>query len=82
MAALYADRTEREQFVGRGRELLDGAWDRLMQFETRHFTRPVALVLQQGYLETYLKAVCWNVPRIGEAGDSTLGILRTSVPRR
>lgn len=54
MAAVYTGGAERERFIERGGELLDGAWERLMQFDTRTCTRPLALVLQQGYLETYL----------------------------
>ena len=34
--------------------MLDQAWDRLMRFPTRAYTRPLALVLQQGYIETWL----------------------------
>ena len=53
MAAEYAEADERAAFRERGQQILNRAWQSLMSFETRTFTRPLALVLQQGYLETY-----------------------------
>lgn len=54
-AALHTDQQEAERFCSKGEELLERAWQSLMSFGTRTFTRPVTLVLQQGYLETFLK---------------------------
>jgi hypothetical protein len=54
MAARYTKPDEAERFRNRGREILDRAWQSLLSFPTRACTRPLALVLQQGYIETYL----------------------------
>jgi hypothetical protein len=56
MAARQAEPLEAEHFRSRGRQILDRAWQSLLSFPSRRYTRPVALVLQQGYLETYLNA--------------------------
>jgi len=54
MAARIAAQEERDKFRDRGMEILDRGWASLMSFESRCCTRPLALVLQQGYLEAYL----------------------------
>jgi hypothetical protein len=56
MAARYAPALEAKLWQERGKTLLDRAWQSLVSFETRGCTRPVALVLQQGYLETSLQS--------------------------
>jgi len=56
MAAQYANREEGAHFRSRGTEILDRGWQSLMSFDSRCCTRPLALVLQQGYLEVFLKA--------------------------
>jgi hypothetical protein len=56
MAARYASASEAKLWQVRGKELLDRAWQSLISFDTRGCTRPVALVLQQGYLETSLQS--------------------------
>ncbi|WP_425616594.1 hypothetical protein NA78x_000243 [Anatilimnocola sp. NA78] len=56
-AALLATPQEADRFRARGQELLERAWRSLLSFDTRTCTRPVALVLQQGYLETSLRAM-------------------------
>ncbi len=54
MLARYAPADERERFRNKGTELLERAWQSLLSFDSRTCTRPLALVLQQGYLETCL----------------------------
>lgn len=54
MAARHAPPEDREHFRNKGTELLERAWQSLSTFESRICTRPLALVLQQGYLETFL----------------------------
>lgn len=56
-AARLTEGAEAALFRERGTGILDNAWDSLSSFDTRYFTRPLALVLQQGYLETYLRAL-------------------------
>ncbi len=57
MAARYADDdAQRKLFCRRGHEILDRAWEMLMSFETRAATRPLAIVLQQGYIEMWLSS--------------------------
>ncbi len=41
------------RLMARARELLDVSWNSLHAFPTRFFTRPVAIVLQQCYIEMY-----------------------------
>ena len=55
MAARYASPGEAMEWRCRADEILDRAWQSLMSFETRTCTRPLALVLQQGHLETSLR---------------------------
>jgi hypothetical protein len=62
MAARLAAVREADCFRNRGLEILDRAWQSLVSFESCHFTRPTAIVLQQVYLESYLRA--------NAAGDS------------
>lgn len=54
LAARHAAADEADRFLEAGRRLADGAWRQLIEFPTRTFTRPAALVLQQGYIETFL----------------------------
>lgn len=54
-AGLEVDGARADKLRQRGTELIDRAWAALMTHETRHHTRPVALVLQQTYIETYLR---------------------------
>jgi hypothetical protein len=46
---------QRDTLRRRGEEILTGAWQRLFQFSTRDYTRPLALALQQGYVELGLR---------------------------
>lgn len=55
MAARYAEVAEANAFQDRANKILERAWQELMKFESRVCTRPLALVLQQGYLETSLR---------------------------
>ena len=74
LAAQYADEHERDAFELRARGILDRAWESLMSFETRNYTRPLAVVLQQGYLETFFSAddeMCERPP--GVNGELDLG---------
>ena len=55
-AARYAeDESERDLFQRQADRILDWAWRDLMVFATRACTRPLALALQQGYLEAYAR---------------------------
>jgi len=55
-ASQFVDAMQGERLRRRGEEMLDRAWSTLMGFESRCCTRPMALVLQQAYIETYLDA--------------------------
>ncbi len=68
MAARIAAQNERGEFRDRGMEILDRGWSSLMSFESRCCTRPLALVLQQGYLETYLSGETPRSPREHDGG--------------
>ena len=69
-AAEHAEDAEATRFRDRAGAILDGAWQRLMSFETRNTTRPLALVLQQGYLETFFQSFdpnpIWKYPSPAE----------------
>ena len=61
LAARYAeDQSERELFLRQADRILDWAWRDLMVFATRACTRPLALALQQGYLEAYARSSLGN----------------------
>ena len=53
MIARFAMGASRNQMVQRGRDLLDRAWQDLLNYPTRDAARPLAIVLQQGYLEQF-----------------------------
>lgn len=71
MAARYAEPGEHARFRRRGYAILDRAWTSLMSFDSRSYTRPLALVMQQGYLETFLDADFGNPD--SAAGDGARG---------
>ncbi|MFM9068207.1 MAG: hypothetical protein ACKOUR_12855 [Planctomycetota bacterium] len=50
-AAHWAVGAERTRLWTRGQQLLDQAWTQLMEFPSRSFSRPSALVLSQCYIE-------------------------------
>ena len=84
MAARHATGSETKEFVIRGREILNQAWQCLASFSTCHCTRPVALALQQGYLETYLVSpeeaeICTTEP---SAADRDFGQPSSFVPQK
>ncbi|MCE9552273.1 MAG: hypothetical protein K8T91_02715 [Planctomycetes bacterium] len=54
MAARLAQSEERIRFRQRGQYFLDRGWKALLAFPTRAYTRPLALVLGQGYIEAAL----------------------------
>ncbi len=56
MAACLCEGNDCRVLRCRGAELLDGAWQRLMAFPTRNYTRPLILALQQGYIEGCLRS--------------------------
>ena len=68
-AALCRDESRRARMRERGRTILDSAWRSLMGSETRLHTRPIAIVLQQGYVESYFRG---GDRRLGAAGDPAL----------
>ncbi|MCP4189071.1 MAG: hypothetical protein GY768_00430 [Planctomycetaceae bacterium] len=55
MAAFIADQSEAKLFKSRGDQILESAWSSLTNFPTATNTRTLVLLLQQGYIETYLK---------------------------
>jgi hypothetical protein len=55
MAARYSAGDEAARFRQRGCEMLDRAWQSLLSFESRRTTRPVAVAMQQGILESCLR---------------------------
>jgi hypothetical protein len=69
MAARLADEEEACLFRRRGSEILDEAWRRLLEFDSYMCTRAVAIVLQQGYLETWLKGMESTHHRVGLTYD-------------
>lgn len=54
-AQLATSMKQSRLFRRRGEELLDSAWQQLMAFPTRACTRPLGIVLQQGYIEAKLR---------------------------
>jgi len=66
MAAQFASSDEVEDFQARGRAILDEAWRRLQSFESRTSTRAIAIILQQGYLETYFRSQPGGIVQAGE----------------
>ncbi|MBI3466168.1 MAG: hypothetical protein HY000_24405 [Planctomycetes bacterium] len=71
MAAMYAAPEERRRFRIRGQEILDRAWNSLMSFDSHRYTRPLALVLQQGYIETCLTSDIPESATAAEHADET-----------
>jgi len=69
MAARFAAPNERAQFRRRGSEIIDRSWTSLMSFDSRCCARPVALVLQQGYLETFMSAEPYPADSAHISGD-------------
>ena len=53
-AASWAVGTDRTRFWNRGQQLLDKAWQQLMSYPSRAYSRPSALVLSQCYIERSL----------------------------
>jgi hypothetical protein len=63
MAALHTcDAAERSRFQTRADEIHNRAWNSLLGFETRHFTRPTVLALQLGLAEADLRERLTNGP--------------------
>jgi hypothetical protein len=52
-ASQYVDASRGAQFKDRAQSIMTRAWQTLMSFQTRCCTRPLALVLQQGYVESF-----------------------------
>lgn len=67
MAARLAEPDERQTFQQRGMYFLDRAWETLLSFPTRAYTRPLALVLTQGYIEAALRDSTAPLPHISIA---------------
>jgi hypothetical protein len=57
MASQYVDAAQCERLRRRGQEMMDRAWKTLITFDSRCCTRPLALVLQQGYVEACLTSM-------------------------
>lgn len=85
MAAGHAaELSEAEAFRKRGMEILDQAWNQLLSHPSHTATRPLVLVLQQGYLETYYRALVAGSQRTQEETDDRvqLGQPRPFVPQQ
>jgi hypothetical protein len=52
-AAQFVDEKKADRFRQRAQTIIDRAWQRLMGFDSRSCTRPMALFLQQGFIEQY-----------------------------
>ena len=77
MVARLARGPRAEALESKAQEILDRSWRTLLSFESRDFTRPLALVLQQGYLETFFSSEL-TTPLEGnfaEAGGDDFGEL-------
>ncbi len=55
-AGEYCDGALQRKLRARGKDILDQAWDSLLSFETHSYARPLAIALQQGYVESYLQS--------------------------
>jgi hypothetical protein len=55
-ASQYCDGELSARFRRRGKSMMDRAWQSLLTFGSRSYTRPLALVLQQGFIETYFSS--------------------------
>jgi hypothetical protein len=62
-AAQFVDANRASQYRQRGQAILTRAWQKLMSFESRSYTRPQAIGLQQGYIEKHFSAVPPRLPR-------------------
>jgi hypothetical protein len=65
MAASFADGTLRSQFVQRGKELADRAWQDLLSFPSRHVARAVAIMMTEGTRDQFFRVhelVCVACP--------------------
>ena len=51
---LFADSEMQSALQHKGRGILDAAWKQLIAFSTRGYTRPIAIALQQSYIEQFL----------------------------
>lgn len=79
MAARYAAPREATAFHARGMSILNRAWETLLRFESRACTRSLAIVLQQGYLESYLRTTHESV---WEDGDCSFGSAASFVSQK
>jgi hypothetical protein len=69
----YARGPQNERLKVRAKAIQDRAWTTLMNFTGRSFTRPIALVLQQGYIEAFFSTdttisdepLCSTMPAVG-----------------
>jgi hypothetical protein len=52
-ASQFANANDCERYRRHGEQWMERAWHTLMSFESRFFTRPMAIVLQQSYIESY-----------------------------
>jgi hypothetical protein len=52
-AAPFVDAETSDRFRRSGKAILNRAWEKLMSFESSNTTRPLAIALQQGYIETF-----------------------------
>ncbi|MGB5160107.1 MAG: hypothetical protein WBQ27_03175 [Thermoanaerobaculia bacterium] len=86
MVARYASSTERDRFSMKGLEILTRGWQTLLSFDSRHFTRPLALALQQGSMESCLAVDQLPSDEVetagGSNGDTSFGPISQFVDQR
>jgi hypothetical protein len=52
-ASQYVDAARSERYYDRGQAITKRAWETFLSFESRGFTRPLALILQQAYIDDF-----------------------------
>jgi len=56
-AARHVDPELAQVFLARAGELSDRAWEDLFRFPTRHYTRPIAIVMREGAWDAWFRSV-------------------------
>jgi hypothetical protein len=56
-AARHVDPESAQVFLARAEQLSDRAWEDLLRFPTRHYTRPVAIAMREGAWDAWFRSV-------------------------
>jgi hypothetical protein len=67
MASQWSDTLQGDRLRRRGIEMMNRAWNSLTGFESRCCTRPIALALQQSYIECYFCGAAKQADRMNRA---------------